>query len=184
MADIEVAPATFTNVSFDASEIERIAATLADQAGVTVPVRIEVDESTPAAKVRLRSIDPVVIGVESGALEDTKRPRQLGEHEAADALGRALFKVADRLDPAFGAPSLDEEIPMAQQAAWDTYAVGRMVRLGYRPQRQRRVYTFELRHGFSDAALAAFEQLWNAETSTWAEIVGISDEARAASTAA
>lgn len=184
MANVEVAPATFTNVSFEASEIERIAATLAEQAGVPVGIRIEVDESTPAAKVRLRSIDPVLIGVESGAIEDTKRPRELGEHEAADALGRAIFKVADRLDPDFGAPSLDDEITMAHQAAWDVYAVGRMVRLGYRAQRQRRVYTFELRHGFSDAALAAFEQLWNAESLTWADIVGISDEARAASTAA
>lgn len=184
MAAVEVAPATFTNVSFDASEIERIAATLLEQAGVSVDLRIEVDESTPASKVRLTSLDPLVITVESGALEDTKRPRELGEHEAADALGRAIFKAADRLDPAFGAPTLGDDIPMAHQAAWDTYAVGRMVRLGYRPQRQRRVYTFELRHGFSDASLAAFEQLWNAETLTWTDIVGISDEAGAASTAA
>jgi hypothetical protein len=179
VAGIEVSPSRFENVAFEADQIEALVARLVAQIGVSADVRVEVDESTPLGKVRLASLDPVTLEVESGALEDNRRPRQFGEVEAADALGRMLCKVADRLDPAFGAPTLDEQPPLPHLVAWDTYAAGRLTRLGYPPQRQRRVYTFELRHGFTDAALAAFEQLWSAESLTWADIVAISDEARA-----
>jgi hypothetical protein len=184
VARVEIVPETFQNVFFDAAEIEALAARLAEQASLDADVRIEIDETTPLSKVRLTSLEPVVLTVESGALEDNKRPRHFGEEQAADALGRALFKAADRLDPGFGAPAIDEQPPLAHNVAWDVYTVGRLVRLGYRAQRQRRVYTFELRHGFTDVALAAFDQLWNAESLTWPEIVAISDETRAAIDAA
>lgn len=179
MADVEVTPGSFANVFFDHAQVVGVVERLADQFGISAPVRVVVDESTPLSKVRQTSIDPVVLAVESGALEDNKRPRHFGEVQAADALGRALAKAADRLDPAFGAPDLDEQLPLPHLTAWDTYCVGRLVRLGYAPQRQRRLYTFELRHGFTDVAIAAFEQLWHAESLTWPEIVAISDETRA-----
>jgi hypothetical protein len=181
---VAITPESFTNVFFDPADIERVASTLLDQIGLDVDVRIEVDESTPLGKVRLASLDPLVLEVESGALEDNKRPRQFGEAEATDALGRAFLKAADRLDDAFGAPPLDDQPPLAHSVAWDTYVAGRLARLGYAPQRQRRVYTFELRHGFTDAALAAFDQLWTADGLTFAQIAAISDEARAAIDAA
>jgi hypothetical protein len=179
VAQVEITPESFQNVFFEHAQIEAVASKLIDDLGITAAVRIDVDESTPLSKVRQTSVDPLVLAVESGALEDNKRPRQFGEVQAADALGRALAKAADRLDPSFGAPDLDEQLPLPHLAAWDTYCVGRLVRMGYAPQRQRRLYTFELRHGFTDVALAAFEQLWNAESLTWPEIVAISDEARA-----
>jgi hypothetical protein len=179
MAGIEITPTEFQNVFFELGQIEAVVSPLVEQAGISTTVRIEVDESTPQSRVRQTSVDPVVLTVESGALEDNKRPRQFGEVQAADSLGRALMKAADRLDPAFGAPGLDEQIPLPHATAWDTYAVGRLVRLGYAPQRQRRLYTFELRHGFTDVAIAAFERLWNTESLTWPEIVAISDETRA-----
>lgn len=184
MADIEITPETFENVFFEHAQIHEVTSTLVDQLGISAPVRIEIDETTPLSKVKQTSVDPVVLTVESGALEDNKRPRQFGEVQASDALGRALAKAADRLDPAFGAPALDDQLSLPHLTAWDTYCVGRLVRLGYAPQRQRRLYTFELRHGFTDAAIAAFDQLWHAESLTWPEIVAISDETRAVTDAA
>jgi hypothetical protein len=47
-------------------------------------------------------------------------------------------------------------------------------------QRQRRLYQFRNRHGFTDAADAAFDRLWSADGLTWAEISALSDEALAA----
>lgn len=179
VASVQISPTSFENVFFEVDQIQAVADRLVDQIGIEVDVRIEVDESTPLAKVKLTALDPVTLTVESGALEDNKRPRQFGERQATDSLGRMLFKVADRLAPAFGAPPLDEQPALAHAVAWDTYAAGRLARLGYAPQRQRRVYTFELRHGFTDVALAAFEQLWTADALTWSEIVAISDETRA-----
>ena len=179
MAAIDITPEAFQNVFFEHGQVLQVATTLVDQLGISAPVRIEIDESTPLSKVRQTSVDPVVLAVESGALEDNKRPRHFGEVQAADALGRALAKAADRLDESFGAPPLDEQLTLPHQAAWDTDCNGRLVRRGHPPQRQRRLYTFELRHGFTDVALAAFEQLWHAESLTWPEIVAISDETRA-----
>ena len=40
-------------------------------------VTVEVDETTPLGRARVASIDPLLITVESGALEDVKAPRQL-----------------------------------------------------------------------------------------------------------
>ena len=58
--------------------------------------------------------------------------------------------------------------------------MGRIGRLGHRVQRQRRLYHFRNRHGFTDAADAAFDRLWSGEGLTWADIVALSDGARAA----
>ena len=58
--------------------------------------------------------------------------------------------------------------------------MGRFQRLGYKAQRQRRLYHFRNRHGFTDAADDAFAQLWDGEGLTWAEIDAVSQEAIAA----
>jgi len=47
-------------------------------------------------------------------------------------------------------------------------------------QRQRRLYQFRNRHGFTDAADAAFAKLWEADDLTWADISATSQEALAA----
>jgi hypothetical protein len=51
-----------------------------------------------------------------------------------------------------------------------------MARLGYPVQRQRRLYHFRNRHGFSDTADVVFERLWQAEGLTWADIQAACDE--------
>ena len=49
-------------------------------------------------------------------------------------------------------------------------AVGRSERLGYNPSRQRRLYHFRNRHGFSDVADAVFDRLWSADGLSWADL--------------
>lgn len=172
-------------VLFDAAEIRAIVEKLAAEVGIPteVPITVDIDETTPMGRSLVQSIDPVVLSLESGALEDPRRPRQLNEEGAADVLGRLLFEVRDRLDPAFGDPPAEDDLTLAESVAWQVYCVGRLGRLGHRVQRQRRLYHFRNRHGFTDVADAAFDRLWSASDLTWGDITAISNEARAALTA-
>ncbi len=182
---VEVRPEEFSMVFFDAGEIQGIVERLVDDVGLPadLAITLEIDESTPMGHAHVRSVTPAVIEVESGALEDPKRPRQLNDDGARDVLGRLLFEIRDRLDPGFGEPPADDELSLAQSSAWQTYCVARLGRLGHRVQRQRRLYQFRNRHGFTDAADEAFEQLWTRDGLVWADIAAISDGARSAITA-
>lgn len=182
MVDVTVTPETWVFVDFDTERIAAIAATLLGELGLDLSLRIEVDEGTPLARASVPSIEPLIIAVESGAFEDPKRPRQLSERSTADVLGRLLFRCHDRLDPAFGEVPRDEDLTMAQTTAWDVYAVGRQSRLGYPVSRQRRLYHFRNRHGFSDTADAAFERLWSGTDLTWAHILAACDATQATRT--
>ena len=167
---VEVTPAEFTFVFYDAAVIEDIAGTLLDDIGLDRPLRIEIDETTPLGRVQVTSLDPLVVSVQGGAFEDTRRPRQLGRDRVSVSLGRVLMRARDRLDPAFGEPPADDDLSLAQSVAWDAYGVGRLARLGYPAQRQRRLYHFRNRHGFTDAADRVFDRLWKGEGLTWADI--------------
>src|SRR5262249_59567028 len=82
----------------------------------------------------------------------------------------------------FGAPPADGDLTMARAVAGDVYCIGRLVRLGFKhyDNRQRRLYHFRNRHGFTDAADEAFEVLWTSDNLTWSDIVALSDKASAA----
>jgi len=176
-----VTPTEFTLVLFEHQAIVDVLERLLPDIGLgDVDVTLNVDERVPMGRADVVSIDPVVLEVEGGALEDPKVPRQLSVEGTADILGRLLLRVRDRRDPDFGEPPADGDLTLAHKSAWDVYCVGRLARKGYRPQRQRRIYAFRNRHGFTDAADAAFDQLWSAESLTWADIVRISDGAAAA----
>jgi len=182
---VTVTPETFSLVNFDAAEIRSVVEKLIPAVGLPsdLDVRIEVDESTPLGQARIASYDdPVVITVESGALEDPKRPRLVSPSGAADVLGRLLFRIRDRRTAGFGDPPPDGELTIAESVAWDVYCIGRLVRLGFKhyDNRQRRLYHFRNRHGFTDAADEAFERLWTADDLTWSDIVSLSDKASAA----
>ena len=179
MAEVRVLPEAWAFVDFDSGRIAAVAGRVADAAGLTVPLRIEVDETTPLGRVQVLSYQPVVIRAESGAFEDPKRPRRLSERAVGDVLGRLLFRVRDRLDPAFGDPPDDADLTLAESTAWDAYAVGRAHRHGFPAQRQRRLYHFRNRHGFTDVADEIFERLWTADGLTWSDLRGACDEARA-----
>lgn len=180
---VTVTPLTFTLVSFDRDELVAIVERLVDDLGFGgEDVRVDVDESTPLGRAEISSYDPITIKLESGALEDPKRPRQLSGSGSADVIGRLLLRVRDRREPGFADAPADAELTLRQSTAWDAYCVGRLVRLGHRhyDNRQRRLYHFRNRHGFTDAADAAFERLWTAESLTWPDIAALSEEAAAA----
>ena len=166
-------------VFFDAGEIQGIVEELVTEIGLPsdVSVTIDIDETTPMGRARVTSVDPVVITAESGALEDVKAPRQLSRPGTLDVIGKLLFSVRDRLDPAFGDPPAEDELTLQESVAWEVYCVGRLGRLGHPVQRQRRLYQFRNRHGFTDAADAAFHRLWTTEELTWADIKATSQEA-------
>jgi hypothetical protein len=168
--NVRVLPETFAMVLFDGEAIARVVAEVAARVGVDRDIVVEVDERTPLGRTYVESLDPVTIKVESGAFEDARRPRNLSETGVRDAVGRLLFRVKDRLDPAFGAPPADADLSLPAQVAWDAYCVGRCARLGLPAQEQRRRYHFRNRHGFTDVADAMFERLWNGDGLTWADI--------------
>ena len=173
--NVTVDPPAFSYVDFDSGRIAAVAAEVAALAGIPGDVRIQVvvDEASPFGQTST-VIDgrSVTIAVEGGAFEDMHRFRQFSEDNARLVLGRLLFRVADRLDPAFGDPPPDSELTHAEHTAWDAYAVGRFSRkAGVDGGVDRRRYAFRLRHGFSDAADRAFDRLWAASDLTWADIL-------------
>lgn len=177
---VTVAPGTFRLVEFDATEIAQLTRGVATAVGLPpdLAIRVEVDETNPLGRAEVLSIEPLVLELESGALEHHHRPREISVERSEDMLGRMLMRVRDRLDPAFGEPPGDLDLEFPLSVAWDAYAIGRLARLGLPHQRERRRYHFRLRHGFSDHADKIFEQLWWADGLTWADIERISIEAR------
>jgi hypothetical protein len=177
---VTVDPPTFTLVDFDPAEITNLVEGLLDQIGLDRPVRIEVDETTPLGHAQVRSVEPIVLAVESGAMEDSHRIRQLSARGTVNVLGVMLLRTRDRLDPSFGDPPADEALPLDLDTAWDVYASGRLVRLGHAnyDERQRRLYQFRTRHGFSDASDASFEALWDGDGLSWADIEQRSADAK------
>ena len=180
MARITVTPALFTLVDFDRARIEALAAETAEAVGLPadLEIHLEIDEATPfgrtSATVSGRRVD---LMIEGGAFEDPKELRQLSEEGTRQVLGRLLFRVADRLDPDFGGVPPDDDLTLEQHAAWDAYAVGRYARMaGVDGARERRRYTFRLRHGFTDASDRAFDRLWEASDLRWADIESTSRE--------
>ena len=179
---VEVRPETFSMVFFDAAEVRAIVEKLVAEVGLpaNLSVTIEIDETTPMGRARVASLDPVVITAESGALEDVKAPRKLSADGTVDVIGKLLLSVRDRREPAFGNPPAEEDLTLQESVAWEVYCVGRLGRLGHHVQRQRRLYQFRNRHGFTDAADVAFDELWSADRLSWAEISKISQTALAA----
>jgi hypothetical protein len=178
---VTVTPQTFSFVNFDAALTERIASSLVAALGIgDRDVTIEVDETTPLAKITLAVGDTIAIRADSGAFEDTRRPRQQSETATATAIGRVLLRAHDRLVGGFGEAPPDEELSLAQFAAWEAYCVGRLERLGIAVNQQRWLYNFRNRHGFTDGGDEAFAQLWSSDGLTWAELDEISRRASAA----
>jgi len=180
MTVVTVTPETFTMVIYDHDAIAAAVDEVAAAVGLDDDVRVEVDEANPLARTHLLSADPIVIAVDGGAFEDPRHPRQLSTDSVSVVVGRLILQALDRRDPAFGDPPPEDAMPVAHRVAWDVYALGRLARKGYPAQRQRRLYNFRNRHGFTDVADAAFDRLWTGDGLTWADIVALSDRATAA----
>jgi hypothetical protein len=178
---VSVVPEEFHLVQFDAAEIASIVSELADRVGMgDRDIVVEVDEKTPLGSSAVVSLDPITITVESGGFEDAKRLRHLSRESVEGTVGRHLMRTKDRLNPSFGDPPADDDMPIDLYTTWDIYAVGRLERLGFPSQRERRRYHFRIRHGFTDAADRVFDRLWTADDLTWADIQAASTEASAA----
>jgi hypothetical protein len=186
MAKVTVSPDTFTYTLFDAPRIAELVSELADRIGLPpdLEIRIEVEERSPLGRTRVTSLDPVTLSVEGGAFEDAKKLRHLSDRSVNGVCGRLLFRIADRLSGRFDDAPADADLESARSTAWDTYAVGRCAQLGYPVSRQRRLYHFRIRHGFTDTADAVFQRLWTADGLSWADVAAASDEAVAAKEAA
>jgi hypothetical protein len=175
---VTVTPSEFTFVHFDAGVIERTVADLLDRLGMDGrDVAVEVDETSPIARVDVRLGDPLHLVVESGAFEDTRRPREMSVEAVVAASGRMLLRVRDRDSGRFDGAPADDDLSLAEMAAWDSYSAGRLARAGYPVNRQRWLYHFRNRHGFSDAADQAFDQLWHADGLSWDELMAVSARA-------
>ena len=185
MANVVLRPDRWAMVDFDADRLRAIASAMADAAGLPADreVIVELDDTSPLGRYSLDSMDPILVSMESGALEDPKHPRQLSELGAAGVLGRLFFRAADRLTDGYADAPEDAELAPADGIAWEVYAAGRLSRAGQQAQRQRWIYHFRNRHGFSDEADAAFDRLWSAEDLTWADVQALSASARAAAPA-
>ena len=171
---VTVTPQTFNFVAYDAALIQRVGEELLASLGLDDrDLNIEVDETTPLARTRVEVGEAISIRAESGAFEDTKRPRQQSEVATATSLGRVLLRIRDRLVGGFAEAPPDDELTLAQVAAWETYCVGRLERLGIEVNQQRWRYNFRNRHGFTDEADEAFNRIWSSEGLTWSELDAI-----------
>jgi hypothetical protein len=171
---VTVTPQTFNFVAYDAALIQRVTEELLSSLGLTDrDVQIEVDETTPLSRTRVEIGDTIAIRAESGAFEDTKRPRQQSEVATATSIGKVLLRVRDRLGGGFGEAPADKDLSLAQVAAWDTYCVGRLSRVGIEVNEQRWRYNFRNRQGFTDEADEAFNRIWSSDALTWGELEAI-----------
>lgn len=187
MSATTVSPAEFTFVKFENAPLVTLLDQLRDVLALgDVDISLTVQEQVPFGRAKLLAIDPIELDVESGALEDPLRPRMLSTPGSADILGVLLLRARDLRTEGFDGPEIDDELEQPIQVAWDIYSNGRLARAlaaagdpidGFRPQIQRRRYTFRTRHGFSDLADDQFARLWSADGLTFPEIVAVSRRA-------
>lgn len=176
MANVVLRPDRWAMVDYDPDRLRAIAADMADAAGLPADgeVVVELDDTSPLGRYSLDAMDPILVSMESGAFEDPKHPRQLSESFAAGVLGRLFFRAADRLTDGFADAPEDAALTPTAGIAWEVYAAGRLARTGQQAQRQRWIYHFRNRHGFSDEADAVFDRLWSADDLTWTDIQALS----------
>lgn len=182
---VRVTPEQFTLVPFDAAEIARVCEDAAAVVGFPpdVEITVEVDEELfpPLVGQAADLVDGrAAIWISGANLEDVQRRRTFSEARARVDLAMCLLRATDRLGDAFAGAPADAELTRAEKAAWEVWAIGRLGRLGLPARRQKTLYEFRLQHGFTDAADAAFDRLWQAETMTWAGLREVCAETGAA----
>ena len=178
---VSVDPAEFTQVKYDANEIAAIVGSLAETLGVSNSISLVVDETTLLAKITCSIEAPssdatILINAMSGAIENTKHLTTLGVNQTQTSVGRMLLRARDRMRADFAGAGADDDLTLAESAAWDTYCAGRLARAGIEINTQRWRYNHRNRFGFSNAGDADFERLWAADELSWSEVVaGIAD---------
>ncbi len=181
MSSITVTPDPFTLVPYDTAEIRSLLEEAVALAGVppTADIALTVDEELFAPLTGHMSDvaeGRVVLWISGANFEDNKRPCHFSADQARFDLVVMALRANDRLSGDFADAPADAELSRGERAAWDTYAVGRALRLGLAVRRPRQLYDFRLQHGFTDDADAAFERCWQAERLTWEGIREICKE--------
>ena len=172
---VTVTPQQFVVVDFDADLIAAIATELAERLGLEdQAITVIVNEATLLNRVTVSLDKGIEVAAESGAFEDPKRPRRQSPRQTQIALGHALLLARDRLWGGFADAPGEPDLTLAQRAAWQAYQAGRLSRLGVGVNQQRSRYDFRNRHGFTDLADAAFEQLWAADDLDWSAVMAVS----------
>jgi hypothetical protein len=173
---ISLTPEAFTMVKFDAGELLAIAQDAATAVGVPedVSIAIEVDEALPGpliASAAEAAPGKLSFWFSGGCFEDPKRLAVLQPEMSKTELAAAFLRGRDRLDGGFESAPPDGEVSERQRAIWDAYTEGRLVRQGgFLVNEARRRYSYRLRCGFTDAADAEYDQVWNADSLSWAEL--------------
>jgi hypothetical protein len=175
-AHVTVTPTQFSFVAYDAGEIREIVVDLAERLGLTNPIVVDVDETTPLGKVSSRIEGPsssnatITLTVQSGALEDTRHLQTFSVARARRSIGRGLLRARDRLRPDFTETPADSDLTNAQTTAWDVYSGGRLERLGLEPIKQQYRYDFRNRFGFTDETDRLFDRLWSGDDLAWTDV--------------
>ena len=185
MGSITVTPDPFTLIAYDVDEIKGLLEEAAALAGISPSVDIDlvVDEElfAPLTGSMTDVVDgKVMLWISGGNFEDNKRPTHFSADQARVDLAVMMLRAKDRLSDDFAAAPPDHELSRGERAAWDTYAVGRALKLGVDVRRPKQLYDFRLQHGFTDVADAAFERCWEADHITWAGVREICKETGAA----
>ena len=173
---LTVTPDTYNFVAFDTAYTTRIAEHMATLLGLDdIDVLIAINENSSLTRIEVEVTDSLItITPHSGALEDTRRPRQQSELNTTITMARGMLRGRDRLRGGFADAPADTELSLPQAAIWDTYIMGRIAHMDIQVNKQAWVYNFRNRHGFSDAADAVFEQVWNSSNTTWVELNALS----------
>ena len=185
MSRVHITPDPFTVVPYEVPVIAAIVEESAALVGFPIDVEIDldIDEDLPHPLVGTASdvVDGrAVLWMSGGNLESTHRNREFNEPAARVELAQMLLRAKDRLSEGFANAPSDPELTLAERVAWDAWTLGRVGRLGLPARVDRMRYDFRLQQGFSDAADAAFDRLWDAETMTWDGLREICKETGAA----
>lgn len=180
MARCSLVPERFTLVLFDADRVRELCAEVAAAIGAPAEAEfaIEIDEELgqplTASYVDARD-GRALLWYSGGNFEDTHRLRHLDEERARRELAVGMLRGLDRLDPRFAAAPVDDGLTDAQRALWEVSAEGRAARAGIPTRTDRLRYVFRLACGFTDAADAAYEEMWGSDAPTWSRVTELAD---------
>ena len=180
MGSVTVTPEEFTFVLFDAGELAATMTELLDRLGLgdrDVRGRGRRDvAASPGCSVDVRAIrwwsGPRAARSRTAAGPGHCRPRRWSR-----SAGRMLLRLRDRAGAGFADAPPDDDLTLAETAAWDAYSVGRLARLGYPPTASAGSTTSATATGSPTRPTPLFDRLWTADGLTWAEIGALSEQA-------
>jgi hypothetical protein len=185
VSSISVTPDPFTLVPYDAGEIRSLledAAALAEiPPGIDIALTVDEELFAPLTGHMSDVVDGrVALWISGANFEDNRRPTHFSADQARLDLAVMMLRAKDRLSEDFAEAPPDSQLSRGERTAWDTYAVGRVYRLGLPVRQPRQLYDFRLQHGFTDVADAAFARCWDADHLTWEAVREICKETGAA----